>query len=450
MARDQKHRDVAAGRLSAEDYRANFSEVRPPLDPHQAIVEADRCYFCHDAPCTIACPTSIDIPMFIRQISTGNPKGSAETIFKANILGGICARVCPTEQLCEEVCVRNVAEEKPVKIGLLQRYATDILIEADQQVFQRAPASGKRIAVVGAGPAGLACAHKLAVLGHEVTIFEARPKPGGLNEYGIAAYKTLNDFAQREVGYILGIGGITMETGKELGQDFTLHQLREDFDAVFLGLGLGAVNALRMADEHAEGVDDAVSEISELRQAEDLSQLAVGREVVVIGGGMTAIDIAVQTKHLGAEHVTIVYRRSKSDMRASRHEQELAQISGVKIIHNAWPAEILTDAEELSAVRFEYTRTNESGKLDGTGEHFTLPADVLFKAIGQKSAIDPDVFDLDCDKGQIVIDQEGRTSLAGVWAGGDCICDTQGLTVAAVENGKIAAQSIDRDLSGAG
>jgi len=449
MATEKRQRDVAAGRLPPEDYRRNFSDVHPPLDRHQALVEADRCYFCDDAPCMQACPTSIDIPLFIRQIATGNPKGSAETIFKSNILGGICARVCPTETLCEEVCVRNLAEEKPVKIGLLQRYATDSLIDADVQIFQRAAPSGKRVAVVGAGPAGLACAHSLARAGHEVTIYDARPKAGGLNEFGIAAYKAPENFAQREVDYILGIGGIAIETGKELGQDLSLQQLRQDFDAVFLGLGLGAVNALGLGEEAVEGVEDAVVQIAELRQAEDLASLPVGRNVVVVGGGMTAIDIAVQSKLLGAEQVTIVYRRGKAAMGASRYEQELAQVKGVKILHNAMPVAIESYGGVLSGVRFEYTRQSERGALEGTGEVFTLPADVAFKAIGQVSALDPDRLELDCVKGRIVVDEGGKTSLEGVWAGGDCVHGNRGLTVAAVEDGKVAARSIDRALSAA-
>ncbi|WP_374627944.1 FAD-dependent oxidoreductase, partial [Devosia sp.] len=296
---------IAAGRLGAAQYAENFSDLHPPLDRHEAFVEADRCYFCFDAPCLNACPTSIDIPLFIREISTGNPLGAAETIFEQNILGGMCARVCPTEQLCEEACVRMEAEGKPVKIGQLQRYATDAAMTAGVQFFERAPASGKTVAVVGAGPAGLAAAHRLAMRGHAVTIYDGRPKPGGLNEYGIASYKATDGFAQAEVDYVTAIGGIEIVNGKQLGQDFDLHELKSRHDAVFLGIGLGGVNALRAPGETAEGAINAVDFIAELRQAEDLSALPVGRRVVVIGGGMTAIDAAVQSKLLGAEEVTI-------------------------------------------------------------------------------------------------------------------------------------------------
>ncbi len=453
MGSSAKAPGIAAGRLPAEEIAANFADLHPPLDQHQAFVEADRCYFCHDAPCTTACPTSIDIPMFIRQIATENTQAAAETILKQNIMGGMCARVCPTETLCEEVCVRMEAEGKPVKIGLLQRYATDALFQDGKQVFQRGPASGKRVAVVGAGPAGLACAHRLAVLGHEVTVLEARDKPGGLNEYGIAAYKTVDDFAQREVDYILAVGGITVHYGKRLGKDVTLAQLRDDFDAVFLGIGLGAVNALGLEAESLDGVEDAVAYIAELRQAADKGSLPVGRRVVVIGGGMTAIDVAVQSKRLGAEEVTIVYRRGKDQMKASEYEQELAQISGVGIRHWAQPKRLLSEGGKVTGVEFEYTQTGADGRLEPAGETFTLAADMVFKAIGQ--AFQPDSLEvggerLELVKGRIVVDQGRQTTLEDVWAGGDCVEGGDDLTVAAVEDGKVAAESIDRALRNEG
>jgi dihydropyrimidine dehydrogenase (NAD+) subunit PreT len=308
--------DIAGGRLSPAEYQENFSDIAPAFDSNDARVAAERCLFCYDAPCVKACPTAIDIPLFIRQIATGNSEGAAKTILDANIMGGMCGRVCPTETLCEEACVREFAEGKPVEIGRLQRFATDVLFQSGKQIFTRSSESGRRIAVVGAGPAGLACAHKLSALGHEVTLFEAKERPGGLNEYGIAAYKTVNDFAQREVAYILDIGGITIQYGRRLGRDLTLKALRDSYDAVFLGLGLGAINDLGIGSDVA-GVMNAVDYIALLRQTRDLAQLPVGRRVVVIGGGMTAIDIASQTKRLGAEDVTIVYRRGPEHMNAS-------------------------------------------------------------------------------------------------------------------------------------
>ena len=437
-------RDVAGGRLPRAEYADNFADLHPPLDSHQALVEADRCYFCHDAPCIQACPTSIDIPMFIRQIASGHAKGAAATILKQNIMGGMCARVCPTETLCEEVCVREVAEGKPVKIGQLQRFATDALMRDGKQIFTRGPATRRRVAIVGAGPAGIACAHRLAVLGHQVTVIDAREKLGGLNEFGIAAYKTVEDFAQRELAYILSIGGIEVVTGMELGRNMTLDQLRRDHDAVFLGLGLGAVNALGLAGEDLPGVVDAVDYIAKLRQAEDLSMLPVGRRVVVIGGGMTAIDIAVQSKLLGADEVTIVYRRGAAQMKASLYEQELAQTRGVQIRHWAKPAKLLIQGGEVCGVEFERTREDKAGRLEGTGETFTLPSDVVFKAIGQAFAADD--LKLEMRGGRIAVDDYGQTSIPGVWAGGDCVDGGLDLTVAAVEDGKVAANAIDRAL----
>ncbi|MCB1396031.1 MAG: FAD-dependent oxidoreductase, partial [Rhodobacteraceae bacterium] len=296
MANGQTVSGIRAGRLPAGEIAANFGDLHPPLDAHEAAVAADRCYFCHDAPCIAACPTEIDIPLFIRQIQTGNPEGAARTIFEQNILGGMCARVCPTETLCEEACVREEAEGKPVEIGRLQRFATDSLMARGAHPYTRAAATGRHVAVIGAGPAGLACAHRLAMLGHDVTIYEARDKPGGLNEFGIAAYKTPGGFARAEVEWLLKIGGIAVKTGRALGRGLTLDALKRDHDAVFLSIGLAGVNALGLPGEDLEGVHDAVDFIAELRQADDLSALPVGRNVVVLGGGMTAVDAAVQSK----------------------------------------------------------------------------------------------------------------------------------------------------------
>ncbi|MBO3761234.1 NAD(P)-dependent oxidoreductase [Ciceribacter sp. L1K22] len=436
---------LKAGRLDAADYARNFSDLHPPLGDHEALVASDRCYFCYDAPCMTACPTSIDIPLFIRQISTGNPLGSAKTIFDQNILGGMCARVCPTEQLCEEVCVRNTAEERPVEIGRLQRYATDVAIAEGRQFYTAGPETGKKVAVVGAGPAGLACAHRLAMAGHFVTIYDHREKAGGLNEYGIAAYKTTNDFAQREVDYILSIGNIDVVNGEMLGRDFTLPDLQAKFDAVFLGAGLGNVNALNIPGAQINGVVDAVEFIANLREANDKADVPVGRDVVVIGGGMTAIDAAVQCKLLGAENVTICYRRGKEHMNASEFEQDLAASKGVHIRHWLQPKEIAHHHGHCSAITFEYTHL-ENGVMKGTGHTAEIKADQILVAIGQK--LDPLGLDsLRLEGGKIAIDGEGRTSIAGVWAGGDCATGGKDLTVSAVAMGRDAAKSINRSLA---
>jgi dihydropyrimidine dehydrogenase (NAD+) subunit PreT len=441
--------DVRPGRLSREEIDARFTDMHPPLTPSEAIIDADRCYFCHDAPCITACPTGIDIPGFIQKIRSGNRKGSAHTILSENIMGGMCARVCPTEVLCEDACVRNTHEDRPVRIGLLQRYGTEEVIAKGTQLFTRAPATGRQVAVVGGGPAGLSCAHRLAMLGHAVTVFEPRDKLGGLNEYGIAAYKTPQEFAAREVDYILGIGGIEVRTGVSLGEDIFLSQLRKDFDAVFLGFGLAGVNGLGIEGEQLAGVANAVDYIAELRQASDKASLPVGRRVVVIGGGMTAIDIAVQSKALGAELVTIVYRRGQEQMNASRYEQEFAQVRGVGVRTWAMPRKLLVAEGRVRGIELEGSRLSAAGKLEGTGERYTLEADVVFKAIGQKVLWDQlgdtaSLLELDHDR--IRVDEERRTSIPGVWAGGDCVAGGEDLTVSAVQDGKLAAFSIDNFL----
>ena len=433
---------IAAGRLSSEVLDRNFADLHPPLDRHEALVAADRCYFCHDAPCVTACPTTIDIPLFIRQIATGTPEAAARTIFDQNILGGMCARACPTETLCEEACVREVAESRPVEIGRLQRFATDTMMARDSHPYERAEKTGKRVAVVGAGPAGLACAHRLALYGHEVVVFDARPKPGGLNEYGIASYKTVDGFAQAEVEWLLGIGGIEIRHGMRLWDGLDLDELIKDHDAVFLGIGLAGVNALRIEGADLRGVDDAADFIAELRQAEDLSDLAIGRNVAVIGGGMTAIDAAVQSRLLGAETVTIVYRRGRDRMSASRYEQDLATSKGVRIVTHARPMRAIGNGA-VQEVEFEYTRDGATG-LEGTGETFRLAANQVFKAIGQtlKGASDA----LHIDDGKIRTDETGRTSLEGVWAGGDCATGGDDLTVTAVAEGRDAAENIHNSI----
>ena len=429
---------IVAGRLSVIEIAGNFADLHAPFDSHEAAVAADRCYFCHDAPCITACPTSIDIPLFIRQIATGTPEAAARTIFAQNILGGMCARVCPTETLCEQACVREAAEGNPVEIGRLQRHATDVLMARGGHPFERAALTGKSVAVVGAGPAGLAAAHRLAMLGHAVSLYEAKAKAGGLNEFGIAAYKSTDGFAAREVAWLLGIGGITVITGKAFGAGLTLAGLLGNHDAVFLGVGLGGVNALRAPGE--DQARDAVGFIAELRQAGDLTALPVGRNVVVIGGGMTAVDAAVQSKLLGADSVTIAYRRGRDRMSASRYEQDLAAQKGVRLLFNVMPVAVTAGEIEL-----EYT-TEAANGLAGTGERIRLAADQVFKAIGQTLTVDTG---LTVEGGKIAVTGAGRTSLPGIWAGGDCASGGDDLTVTAVAEGRDAALDIHSVLMGA-
>ena len=434
--------DVRPGRLDAAGYAAAFADAAPRLTRTQALVEAERCLYCYDAPCMEACPTGIDVPSFIRRIAEDNLRGAARTILEANPLGGTCARVCPTEELCEQVCVRVAQQGKPVEIGRLQRYAVDAVMDRPvSALFARAAGTGRRIAVIGAGPAGLACAFGLARLGHEVLIHDARPRGGGLNEYGLATYKMAGDFAQAELDWLLQIGGITLRLGSPLQGAAQLQALRDTFDAVYLAIGLTRTNALRIPGEGLAGVRDAIDFIAELRASPDPALLPIGRRVVVIGGGMTAVDAAVQSRLLGAEDVHIVYRRGPAQMSASAAEQQWAQTNGVTIHHGLSPVEIVGDAGHAVAVRFA-----GSGSA-GSGNEAVFAADMVFKAIGQK--MDDTLLagsGLALEGGRVVADGDGRTAVAGLWVGGDCRAGGRDLTVEAVEDGKRAAKSIHAHL----
>lgn len=421
-------------------------DLHPPLNRRDALVESERCFFCYDAPCLQACPTTIDIPLFIRQIRTDNPQGAARTIFSENILGGMCARVCPTETLCEQACVRQESEGAPVRIGLLQRYATDHFMESGEQPLPRAAETGRRIAVVGAGPAGLSCAHRLASHGHQVTLYDARQKPGGLNEFGIASYKSPQNFAQREIDFILGIGGIDLKLGCRIGTDVSLQSLAESHDAVFLAAGLGDVNALDLPGIELVGVRDAVDFIEELRQCADVSTMEIGEKVAVIGGGMTAIDAAVQAKMLGAREVTVLYRGPKENMKASHFEQELAQKKGVSLRYSVSPKAVLGENNVLQAI--ELSRQSSGGSATET-----LAIDTLLVAIGQRLDDDfgtqLDQMGIDHPGGKITVDESGRCGTSLFWAGGDCTATGDDLTVTAVQQGKLAAESIQAALTAA-
>ncbi len=427
-----------------------FTDLAPPLTARQAVLESSRCLYCYDAPCVNACPSDIDIPSFIRNIQQENVQGAAHKILSANILGGSCARVCPTEVLCQQACVRNNEQEcAPVLIGLLQRYAVDHA-QFSEHPFKRAEPTGKRIAVVGAGPAGLACAHRLALHGHEVVIFEAREKAGGLNEYGIAKYKLVDDFAQQEVEFVLDVGGIEVRHGQRLGDNLSLSELHQRFDSVFLGLGLAASRQLGLPHEDAPGLLAATDYIRELRQSDDLTQLPLAERCIVLGAGNTAIDMAVQMARLGAREVNLVYRRGLADMGATGHEQDIAKDNQVRLMTWAQPDEVLLDDHgKVRGMRFARTRL-ENGRLETTGETFELAADAVFKAIGQafdETALsDPLAHSLRRIGDRIAVDEQLRTSVAGVYAGGDCTSLGQDLTVQAVQHGKLAAEAIHAQL----
>ena len=426
-----------------------FKDINPALSARQAGIESSRCYYCYDAPCVKACPSKINIPSFIASIHSDDLTGAAKTIYEENIMGGSCARVCPTEILCEQACVRNKEEEhSPVKIGLLQRYATDHA-DIEGHPFERAVATGKKIAVVGAGPAGLSCAHRLSLLGNDVEVFEAQSKAGGLNEYGIAKYKLTENFAQKEVDFILSVGGITIHYDSALGKDISLEQLKEQFDAVFLSIGLQDTSSLYLDNEDHCNVINAVDYIKALRQATDLTELDVPKDsAVVIGAGNTAIDIACQLKRLGTEEVTLVYRRGEAQMSATEHEQQIAKNHEVRIKTWSQPEEIkLDDDGQLAAISFRKTYTKD-GKLKTTDEVFDVPCSAIFKAVGQKMAY-PDAEQLipTISEGKIATFHHQLTSIEGVFAGGDCTGVGQDLTVEAVQQGKLAALAIHQSLT---
>lgn len=439
--------------LSAAEVAANFSDLHPPLSAGQAVIEASRCLYCYDAPCIRACPTAIDIPTFIHQIRSGNLGGSGQTILSANILGGTCARACPTEVLCEGACVVNHTEGAPVKIGLLQRRAVDAAMVQAQQSgthpFGRAKPSGRKFAVIGSGPAGLAFAHRAAMLGHDVTIFERSPKGGGLNEYGLAAYKMADDFAQRELAFLLSIGGIEIQYRAALGESLTLDDLRREFAGVFMGVGLGAAQRLDVPGADLPQVRDALGFIADLRAAADKSTMGSKRRVVVIGGGNTAIDAAMQAKALGAKEVVLLYRRGPAHMGATAWEQELAAANGVLLRCWARPLRIAAALEGQDGVEVTCAETRlEAGKLVDGGAAFTLGADLVLVAIGQ-GLRGAGLSALRMDGPKIWVDEAGRTSLDKVYAGGDCVARGQDLTVQAVADGMRAAIAADQDVRGA-
>lgn len=438
---------IQNNRLSIEVLREKFSDIHPPFEHAEgAIIEADRCINCYDAPCTKSCPTSIDVPLFIKQISSGNVKGSAKTIFTSNIMGGGCSKVCPVEKLCEGACVYNLLEEEPISIAKLQRYSTEKAIKEKWKLFERNPSNGKKVAVVGAGPAGLACAHALSLQGVDVTIFEKEEKGGGLMTYGVAAYKVTPDFCENEVDYILSIGGIDVQYKKELGKDITLPELQQKYDAVFLGIGVGIARSLEIPGEELEGVVDAISFIYNLR-TNDYSSIAVGDKVAVIGMGMTAIDAATQSKRLGAKEVTMIYRRTENEKPCTDVELDIAKLDGCSFIWLASPKEITGEngkVKKLVCTKMKLGEPDASGRRApvDTGKTFTIDVDMVIKAAGQIPFEDlVSNSSIQNKNGKISINTNSETNLKGVFAGGDSVNGGKEV-VDAVQAGKDGAKGI--------
>jgi dihydropyrimidine dehydrogenase (NAD+) subunit PreT len=438
---------IKNNRLSPEEYAKNFSDIHPPFETKDAaVVEANRCLFCYDAPCMKSCPTSIDVPMFIRQISTDNVKGSAKTIFDSNILGAGCSRVCPVEKLCEGACVYNLMGEKPIDIAKLQRYSTEKAISEKWKLYKAPPSVSKRVAVIGAGPASLACAHALALKGVSVTIFEKEKKGGGLMTYGVAGYKVTPQFCEDEVKWITSVGNIKIQYNKALGKDVFLEDLQKEYDAVFLGFGVGIARPLSIEGENLKGVVDAIEFIYNIR-TKPLEKVAVGDKIAVIGLGMTAIDAATQAKRLGAKEVTIVYRRTENEKPCTQEELDIARLDGVNFIFLAAPSLVKGSGgkvKKLICKKMSLGEPDASGRRSPvpTGETFSLDVDMVIKAAGQMP-FENLVHNANVQhkNGKITINENGSTNLKGVFAGGDAVNGGREV-VDAVQAGKDGAKGI--------
>ncbi|MET0752544.1 MAG: NAD(P)-dependent oxidoreductase [Pyrinomonadaceae bacterium] len=445
--------------INIEQIEKNFAEINPALTEAEAIFESNRCLYCFDAPCTHACPTHIDVPSFIKKIASGNLLGSARVIFDANPIGATCARVCPVEVLCEGACVEKTLLDKPIEIGRLQRYATDFAINKGRPIYTKGDANGKSVGIVGSGPAGLSCATYLARLGYDVTVYEKKALPGGLDTYGMAEYKMSQADSLAEVEAVRQVGvqflvnteivqssklkaqSKNEEATSELSQ-IAFEDLQSKHDAVFLAVGLGETNKLNVMDESLSGVIDALDFIEKIKTREWQS-VPLGKTIAVVGAGNTAIDAVTQAKRLGAEKVMLVYRKTRNDISAYDYEYELAKKDGVEFVWQAAPIGILSDGNgSVAALRCE--------KSDGSNQIFEIPCDMVIKAIGQQKmrSFFADVAGVETDeKGRVVTNETMQTSNPKIFAGGDCV-NGGAEAVDASQMGKFAAQGIHLALTG--
>lgn len=439
-------------KLTSEQLEENFADINPPLTPSLALEAASRCLFCYDAPCIKACPTEINIPQFIRQLLTQNLVGSARTILSANVLGHSCGRVCPTSVLCEGACVLNAEGKRPVEIGRLQRHAVDHVLDRGIQVLRAGESNGRRVALIGAGPASLSCAAELRRLGYAAVLFDAKSEPGGLNTYGIAAYKMRAPDSLREIEMIRTLG-VEIRCGVQIGRDLSLSQLEREYDAIFVGVGLGQTDELHIEAEHIRRCVDALSFLERTKTAA-FDHVQVGTRVAVIGGGNTAIDVATAARRLGAETVYMIYRRSREEMSAFDYEYELAKADGVTFVWQAAPVRVVPDArgraQGLVCVRTELGALDSSGKRSFRPiprSEFTLEVDMVVRALGQqKLAFLAEIPNLKLDAGKVIVDPKTmQTSNPKYFAGGDCV-NGGGEVVDAVAHGKRAARGMHAAL----
>lgn len=428
-------------------FEANFSQLKPLMNQTEAYYESSRCLFCYDAPCMNACPTSIDIPLFIRQINAGNVEGAAKTIYDSNYFGYACGKVCPTEVLCEGDCVYNHQDVKPIEIGRLQSFATGAVIAADKKLYQMAPANGKKVAVIGAGPAGLAAACELRLLGYAVEVFEAKDKPSGLTVYGVAPYKITNEEALVEMDWLQKHFGFSIRYASPISSPADLAGLESNFDAIFIGIGLGKTRPLGMKGEDLDGCIGATEFIEELRMKHHLVQ--VPAKVVVIGGGNTAMDAASESARMGAEDVTLAYRRGKHEMGAYEFEYDLAKGAGVKGLFNASPLEIVGNGK-VEGVKFICTEEKDGQLVNIAGSEFVIPCDRVVLATGQEKQASflGNISGLTLSRaGTIVVNEHGQSTNPKYFAGGDAVNGGAEVVNGAAE-GKAAARGIHQFLFG--